>query len=171
MFFDCTWDDSIKLESYATGAILLICTFLIIWKLRQEIKSKSYWKSSFLGVAIIFLIYIASSSILNTPKEIELTDNYLSINSVIGNKQIDYKTIKEIRQVTKEDILGETRTFGSSGIGAEQGRWKSNKLGYYQKYTTNPNNQIWIEMRDDKNIMLSCDNPDQLIELVKAKLK
>ncbi|WP_108822732.1 PH domain-containing protein [Dysgonomonas sp. Marseille-P4361] len=171
MVFDCTWDDGIKLESCITGTILLICAILITWNLIKGIKSKSYWKSSFLGITIIFLLYIVSSSLLNTPKEIELTDNHLSINNYISYTQIDYQKIKDIKRVTKEDILGETRTFGSSGIGADQGKWNSKKLGYYKKYTTDPKNQVWIDIINNENIMFSCDNPDQLVEMVKARLK
>lgn len=170
MTFDCTWDYSIKQETWIASIVLLVTIILIVWKLRSTIKEKSYWTAAFLGVAILFVIGIVGKSYLGTPQSVKLTDKSLVISRPIGDVEIDYTSIKVVRLVTDDDLLGQTRTFGSSGIGADAGRWKSKPLGYYEKYTTNNNNQIWLGTASGENVMFSCDTPELLVEEVRARI-
>lgn len=170
MTFDCTWDYSTKQETWITCIILLATIILIVWKLRSTIKEKSYWITAFLGVAILFVIGTVGKSFLNTPQHIKLTDKSLVISIPIGDVEIDYASIKVIRLVTDDDLSGQIRTFGSSGIGADTGRWKSTPLGYYEKYTTNNNNQIWLGIATGENVMFSCDTPELLVEAVRTRI-
>lgn len=171
MVFDCTWDLSVKLWTIGIGALLLFAFVVICKKAYLYAKQKSYLKTSLYGVLFGFIVCMTADTIISIPENVELTKEAFVINSLFTETKIGYSSIEQIRRVKTSDLKGECRSWGSSGFGGDQGEWKSTELGKYEKFSTNSENQIWLEITDKNNIMFSCDNPDQLIELVKAKLK
>lgn len=171
MIFDCTWDLSVKLWTIGIGALLLFAFAIIFKRAYLYAKEKSYLKISLYGVLFGFIVCMTVDTIIRIPKNVELTEETLIVNSLFTETKVDYSSIKQVRRVETSDLKGERHSWGSSGFGGDLGEWESTELGKYEKFSTNSENQIWLEITDNNNIMFSCDNPDQLIELVKAKLK
>jgi len=170
MIFDCGWDSSVMAWTIAIGLLLLIIMVMLIKKFIQSLKEKKHWISVLHCVLIVFIVFIGSTSLIDSPRNISLTDSSLKINKLFSSIEIEYSSIKEIRRVVKDDLTGETRNNGSTGFGGDLGTWSSKKLGKYEKFTTNTENQIWLETIDGKNIMFSCNNPDQLVDKINKNL-
>lgn len=170
MIFDCDWELRVMSWTIVIGLLLLFITAILARKFILTLKDKEYWTTALYGFLVVFILFIVFTSLIGSPQNIYLTDDSLKINRLFDSVEIEYSSIKEIRKVTNDDLIGETRNNGSSGFGGDLGIWSSQKLGKYEKYTTNAKKQIWMEVEDGNNIMFSCKTPEHLIEIVKEKL-
>ena len=171
MTYNCSWDLNTLLWTIGIGLLLLIVTIILIKKIKNSLKDRSHWLSTFYFVIILLMGYIVIDALIKTPLNIHLSDNSIKINRLIKDININYSSIKEIRLVTEKDISNETRNFGSTGFFGDLGRYSSKTLGVYEKFCTNAENQILIETLDSKKYIISCDKPNLLVEAVNNALQ
>ena len=111
------------------------------------------------GLLFVYVITYAFK-----PKDYELTAKYLIINRVIYNVKINREDIRSIEKVSSEQMKLTVRTFGVGGLFGYFGKFYNKSIGKMTFYTTQRNKRILVKTMNDKNIILSPDEPEKLIE-------
>ena len=88
---------------------------------------------------------------------------------IFFKKKIKRKKIKKVEH--KPNIMANSvRTFGVGGMFVRLGNFKNKKLGYYKAYATNDTNAVLIELKNDKDVVISPEQPENFVEEVKNRL-
>ena len=77
--------------------------------------------------------------------------------------------IEYVRRVPWSDMHGTIRTFGVSGPLGSFGQYQNKKLGNFKMYKTQNKNLFLFKVSQEKKIVISCSQPDKLIEYLKQK--
>lgn len=171
MKFSCSWDSNTIIWTVGIGILLFLVGVIMLIKLIKAIKDKQIWSSVTFGGIMCLILYIVISGLIEMPSNIEISNNSLRVNQLFKSLSIEYNDIKAIKLVVEDDLIGETRINGSTGFLGDLGMYKSEKLGNYEKFTTNKEDQILIETVNNDKYMFSCDNPKLLIEAINDKLE
>ena len=149
-----------------------------------------HWSGGILAITIVVSIilvgtgfYIAS---LNWPtvmlwlKYLLIIVFFIAIIVGVGYMPIRLKAdngkiillseVVEVVRISKSDINGSIKTFGSDGFFGYIGRFRNNKLGNYSMYVTDMNNLILVRT-GNKKYVFSCSRPQEFVEFVNLQLK
>lgn len=171
MKFSCGWDSSTIIWTAGIGILLFFVAVILIRKLIKAIKEKQIWSSISFSAIICLILYLVISGLIEMPLNIELSDNSVKINQLFRSTSIEYNDIKEIRLVLDDDLIEEVRENGSTGFFGDLGKYRSEKLGNYEKFTTNKEDQILIETINNDKYMFSCNTPELLVKMINDKFK
>jgi hypothetical protein len=115
-----------------------------------------------LTIAIILICYLYRTT------RYTITENKLVINRPVGNREINFSDISEIRIVDKADFFGTIRTFGNGGLFGYYGKFYNSKLGSTTWYVTQRRNRIFVHTKQGDKIIISPDDVT-LVEKVQRK--
>lgn len=156
------WSTSVILTTLVIGAVIIFAEYSLI----QSI-SKNLYSLYTLVVLAVFLIFLYF--ILQSPRYIILTDTEIILNKLYGNiiiKQCDIKLIEDYK-TDKSDI----RRIGSGGFCGYIGKFSNAKIGNYTSYVCNDEQSFLIQTNQGKNYVFSCENKEQVINMLKNKNK
>ena len=104
------------------------------------------------------------------PIRLKANDEKITVRRLFGSLEMPLNEVIETKRISKSEIDGSIRTFGSGGLFGYLGRFKNDKLGNYSMYATELNNLILVRT-NNKNYVFSCSHPQEFIEFVNLKLK
>lgn len=117
-------------------------------------------------VSLLLFATIGMMYLLRTTG-ISVTGDAIMIERKIKPVTIPFSDIKEIKNVSKEEMGRVIRTFGNGGLFGYTGMYYSKKQGSMMWYCTRLGNYVIIETRDGKKVVISPDNPQELVRAVK----
>jgi hypothetical protein len=155
------WSWSVLVITIVIVLILLVTIFylgLISWP------HWMLWLKYLLRIVFITTIIFGIGYM---PIRLEANDEKITLRRLFGALEVPLSTIVEIRQLSKSDIDGSIKTFGSDGLFGYLGKFKNNRLGNYTMYATELNNLILIKTNENVYIF-SCTRYKELIKYVKS---
>jgi hypothetical protein len=87
-----------------------------------------------------------------------LTDDHLVIRRPISKIVVPICEVKKVRVLKDEDVTGLIRTFGVGGMFGYYGKHYNNKLGHTTWYATRRNNLVFLQLSDERKLVLSPDD-------------
>ncbi|HXH19279.1 MAG TPA: PH domain-containing protein [Chitinophagales bacterium] len=117
---------------------------------------------------LLFLVALLVGSYIYSPQKYILTGDSLIIKRLIGNVVIPLDDIVEARTVQDSEMTSTVRTFGNGGLFGYYGKYHSPRLGHMTFYTTKRDNRVLIKTKDGKNIVLTPDDKNLLINEIKS---
>lgn len=119
------------------------------------------------------LITILSATIFCTyiyaPRSIVLTDTALVLYRGVGKKVIYYSDISEINIYNSEGVV--VRVCGIGGVFGYIGRYYNKKIGYYFSYVGDYSQTFYIQQKNGKKYVFSCDDRDYVVFYLKKRLE
>ena len=78
--------------------------------------------------------------------------------------------LRDIRRVDNKPIamMGSIRLFGIGGVFGYIGNFKNSTLNHYKAYVTHREKTVLIVTKDDQQILISPDTPEEFISSIKA---
>lgn len=143
-----------KISIAITIAVFAIVAVITVGLLIEDTRLISM-EFLIVGFVLICLLYVASY----TPIKIEVSDNKLIIQRIVGSTNIPIDGIIGCSRYYKTFL---TKICGSGGFCGSLGWYRANDVGIFISYVTDWNNAILINA-GDKKYMISCNNPDAFI--------
>jgi hypothetical protein len=120
----------------------------------------------FVAVALpAIMIYFAISS----PLYVESGYKAVILKKIVGSISIDFQNISEVKPF--DTGLMDLRLFGSGGYFGYVGSFRNSKIGNYRSFVGDYSQAFIIQTKDDKKFVFSCEDRDEVIGVIKAKLK
>jgi hypothetical protein len=96
-----------------------------------------------------------------------IQDGQLQIVRLGWSKNI---RLRDIRRVENKPIamMGSIRLFGIGGVFGYIGNFKNSTLNHYKAYVTHREKTVLIVTKDDQQILISPDTPEEFISSIKA---
>lgn len=107
---------------------------------------------------------------LFAPKSYRIDSTSLTIVRSISDKKIMLADIEEIRTVEDGEMGAGIRTFGVGGLFGYYGRFSFQKAGNVTLYATKIINNIFIQTRQGKRLIITPDDKEGFIQELKMKL-
>lgn len=103
------------------------------------------------------------------PLSVELNDNALVIHSLLKNRNIPYRDIKDAKRITKPDLSWDmVSSLGiMKGFMGYWGLYRSRTLGEFDSYVGNKPDSILLLLNEGRPVLFSCNNPDKLLSALK----
>jgi hypothetical protein len=98
-----------------------------------------------------------------------MNETAIVLHKRIGRIFINYDKIIDIKYYYPDS--SETRLFGSGGFCGYIGKFKNAAIGTYQSFVGDYSNSFLIKTKENKNYVLSCENRDVVINIIKAFIK
>jgi Bacterial PH domain len=153
MTFKASFDWMVKLITIAF--CLFFLTFFVLWFINIETSRTPIFSVIMLIIlGIVYLFHV---------QNYEVTHEGVKINRLIGPKQIDFSTIKNVYKVKNDDLGFMIRTFGNGGIFGFMGFYKSQIYGNMRLFGTQQRNYVIVETNLTKYVL----TPDEPFDFVK----
>ncbi|MCO5248049.1 MAG: PH domain-containing protein [Chitinophagales bacterium] len=110
----------------------------------------------------LILVYVLTYAF--KPQYYQLDENELTIHRMISNVKIKRENIKSVEKLDAEMMKNTIRTFGVGGLFGYYGKFYNKEIGKMTLYTTQRVHRLLIKTMDDKNIVISPDLSEKLIE-------
>jgi hypothetical protein len=113
---------------------------------------------SFFLLAIIFVPFVYH------PLNYLITGNQIIIRRPLKNVIIQKHKIENVKIVDQQNMKGTLRSFGVAGLFGYYGRFSNLKIGSMLWFATQRKNYVLIQTNDDKNYILTPDNPNEFVK-------
>jgi hypothetical protein len=123
----------------------------------------------FTGITAIFLVVIFAAMYMLRTKTIDIGSSGIVIDRSIKPVTIPYQEIKSVTLLSKQDMGRVVRTFGNGGLFGYTGLYYNKKHGSMTWYCTNRKSYILIEKNDEKKIVITPDDPQDVLHELKAQ--
>jgi hypothetical protein len=104
------------------------------------------------------------------PIRLKANDETITVRRLIGSLEIPLSEVTVVSRISKSDIDGSIRTFGSGGSFGYLGRFQNSRLGNYTMYATELNNLILIRT-DNKKYVFSCTKAQDFVDYINSRLE
>lgn len=124
-------------------------------------------------MALLFLLMFSLTYLvcyLFSVKSYELKDTGLIIHRPLAKIIFAKEEIESIRQVEKDEMKWTFRTFGNGGLFGYTGKFANTHLGSMTYYATQRRNYVLLQTRGGKKIILTPDQPGDLVAATNAQL-
>lgn len=101
------------------------------------------------------------------PLGITITTAEVGINRKLAPVSIPYSEISTVQLLEDKDLSGAVRTFGNGGLFGYTGKYYKNPFGSMTWYCTQRKNYLLIEKKDGKKIVITPDQPLDLLASLK----
>lgn len=91
------------------------------------------WLKYLLAIVLLTTVIVGVGYM---PFRLKANDEKITVRRLFGSIEISLSEVTRIRQISKSDIDGSMRTFGSGGLFGYLGRFKNDRLGNYSMYAT-----------------------------------
>lgn len=142
-------------------AIMIIAQFLFV----KESDKSAPFVVSFLSLLIYFTAFVLR------PINYSFTNDSLIVHRLLKDVIINKNQIKTVEFIDKEKMKGAIRTFGVGGLFGYFGSFSKSGIGKMTWYATNLNNLVLIKTINNKNIVLTPNEPNKFIAEFKLKIK
>ncbi len=156
----------VKLSTYSvilTSCLLIISGGVAIYMLENDCP----WDIWVLLCALIALMGV--SALIYMPVSISVNEKELCINRPLKTKHIMLDDIKSIALV--KPTMGAKRICGSGGWFGYWGWFSERDLGKYFAYYGMASDCFIVRLKNGRQYMLGCKNPQQITEYLNDKLK
>lgn len=128
-----------------------------------------YYSNSTISISIFsaIIIVLCALALYYMPLSVSVNDVDLCVNRTICTKRIPLKEIREIKRMTAS-MLG-WRFFGCDGRFGYWGWYKEKTLGKYFAYYGKEFDCFFVRLKDGRQYVLGCDNPDAIVNYIKSK--
>lgn len=117
-------------------------------------------------VAIIFATIVISY--VYAPMSVELSDRSLILYRGFGKRIFKFSEIKDIDiYICNEAVV---RICGIGGLFGYTGRYYTKRMGNFFSYVGDYSQTFFIERKDGKKYLLSCDDYDYIVSVVKKSV-
>ncbi len=155
--FNVKWSKSI----YTTSIFVIILLLVVVY---WNYYVMGIWGSVLIPIVLFALIYAAYLS----PIKLIIIDDVIILKKMIGKKTF---WIKDIDTINPHQLKGSNvRTCGCGGVFGYTGNYYNKEIGKYISYVGNYNQTFLITMNTGKRYLLSCQNHEKFIEIIKAKI-
>jgi hypothetical protein len=113
----------------------------------------------FMLIGLLYLLHTTALSVDSTS---------ITIERKLMPVRISYSDIVSIKLLQKEDMGIAIRTMGNGGIFGYTGMFYSKNQGFMRWYCTNRNSYIIIEKTNGKKIVISPDEPENIINELRS---
>jgi hypothetical protein len=114
-------------------------------------------------VAPLLLITLLVAFYILKPLYISADADALTIHRMVGPVSFHYTTICSISILSNKDMSGAMRTFGNGGLFGYTGKYYNSRFGKMTWYCTQRNNYVLLILSDKKKIVITPDNPAELL--------
>ena len=114
---------------------------------------------SLFGLSFIYLLVY-----IYRPINYQLTDKFLLIHRIISDVKIERTRIKNMEQVSTDQLRYAMRIFGVGGMFGYYGKFRTSKMGTMTWYATRRDRFVLVETIEGKKIILTPDEPEKLIQ-------
>ncbi len=147
--------------------VVLLGTVMFLQILMPEWPAKTIWMKYLLMAIVLCTVVIGSAC---APIRLKANDDKITIRLLLGSREIPLNEVTEVRKISKSDISGSIRTFGSGGLFGYLGRFKNNRLGSYTMYATELNNLLLVSTHNKKYV-ISCTKSQDFVEYINSQLR
>ncbi len=165
--FGATLDKKTKTMTFLGIAMF---AFILFSFLPQLQKGERGGELGFYLTLALFLVAFLLPYLFHPVKYV-LTEDELIIKRVIKPYVIKIREIKQIRPVSKDELRGTLRVFGSGGVFGYFGKFRNKNFGTMIFFTTRTDNRVYILTADGKNIIVSPDNVEEFVETVNKRIE
>jgi len=153
--YNVDWSRTVKIVT--TGVVIgyIALIVYVLWGLAPVLKDV---------IGLVFGTIILGCIAGLAPKSIILDNGGLTVKRVIGCKRFGYDDISDIGLSYTPMAL---RVCGSGGFCGYIGWFKSPGFGVYFSYMADKSEAFYICLKNGRKYMLSCGNPDDVIEKVR----
>ena len=166
--------NSISIPFHWSGGILAITIVVSIILVGTGFYIASLnWPTVMLWLKYLLIIVFFIAIIVGVgymPIPLKADNGKIMVKNLFGSPQILLSEVVEVVRISKSDINGSIKTFGSDGFFGYIGRFRNNKLGNYSMYVTDMNNLILVRT-GNKKYVFSCSRPQEFVEFVNLQLK
>lgn len=148
------------LSTMLTLAMYVLVGFAIV---------KSWDDMTKLLIIALVLLGVILFGLFYSPLTIEATDKSLIIQRFLKNKTIHYTEISDVDRCFPS--LGGLRLCGSGGFMGYWGYFHDIVIGAYFGYFGNFNQCILVKLKNDRQYVISCNEPDEMISVLKSRLE
>ncbi len=136
--------------------IILLCTL--------------HFTNSVLIISIITAVVIiwGSLALYYMPLSISVENGDLCVNCPFRTKRISLEEINYIERLQPQK--SDRRIFGSYGWFGYWGCYKGRTLGKYIAYYGNASDCFIVRLRNGRQYVLGCDNPDAIVNYIKSEV-
>ncbi len=159
--FNIPWSYSVKIISVVTTLVLVFVIVVIVYLLKNQ-----GFSSNKLTLLIFFAVLgISVYFAFQSPISLKLTEDHIAVRKMFGEVKISYA---DIVSIDKYDNYGsDIRLMGNGGFLGYTGVFRNKVLGKYIAYVGNFKQAFYIKTRNDKLYVLSCENREEVIGLVR----
>ena len=149
-----------------TVIFLAILVLADVYLLVQIIKNRI---PHILGISLLAIITATViGSYLYAPMSITLSESALILNRGIGKKKFNYSDIAAVDTYISDGPV--VRVCGIGGVFGFIGRYYTKKIGHYFSYVGDYSQTFYLRLKNGKKYLLSCENRDLIVFLVKKKI-
>lgn len=154
----------VKLSSYSI-IITVISLIILISVMILNLKRGHMVSVYILAGAIVA---ISGLSLFYTPLSVSVDDSRLCINRSLRIKSIPLADIKSIQLCPP--TMSERRICGSGGWYGYWGWFKERDLGKYFAYYGKASDCFFIRLKDGRQYMIGCQNPQSIVDFVSKRI-
>ncbi|TRY33888.1 helix-turn-helix domain-containing protein [Aliiglaciecola sp. M165] len=132
----------------------LLTAFIVLWLLIMAIEFFST------GTPFISIFFVTLTYLVFSIQGYSVIDNRLLIHHIGWSSNFDLSSLSSI-EVNPYVMMGAIRIFGVSALFVSTGRFRSNVIGKFKAYITNPKNGLVLRF-DDEQIVITPDDPEAM---------
>lgn len=134
---------------------------MMIFELKRSHEITAY----FVAFALVSLCFMA---LFYSPMYISVGNGNLNIHRSLRIKSIPITDIKSVELCAP--TMSEMRICGSGGWFGYWGRFSEPSIGKYFAYYGKASDCFLVRLKDDRQYLLSCEKPAQMVEFLKDKI-
>lgn len=160
MDFKVNWDSKVW------GATIFVTAILVAAIVMAFIFTGGWIRACIISVAVITFILCAFMS----PIKIRITSTDIILFKLIGKKRFPYADMKDI-SLCDLNTSPNIRIMGSGGMMGYSGLFYNKRIGRFTAYVGSIFRTVLITMNNGRQYVVSCLNPDKLVEISRANLR
>lgn len=157
-YFNIRWSSFVKSITAIFAVVFLFAAILLLNK------ALDYDPNALSGFIIVVSVSVAFS--LNAPRYIKLSDKSLSITRLCFKTVIDYD---QIECISRYNPSGDIRIFGSGGYCGFVGIFRNKEIGNYFAFIGDNDEAVYVETKQGRRYVFSCEDPDAVISIIKNR--
>lgn len=118
---------------------------------------------------VVGLLFIFGLSLWYAPLLVKVTDDGVVQCSALKQRLFPFQDIDYVHRCRPS--MGAIRLCGSSGFMGNWGLYRQGDLGRYMAYYGHASECFMLRMKDGRNILLGCRNPEAVLALINERLK
>lgn len=160
MDFKVNWDSKVWGATIFVTAILMAAIALAL------IFCEGWLRLCITAVAAVTFIACA----VVAPVKIRITSTGIVLFKLVGKKRFLYADMKDI-SLCDLNTSPNIRIFGSGGMMGYTGLFYNKRIGRFTAYVGSIFRTVLITMNNGRQYVVSCLNPDKLVEISRANLR
>lgn len=165
-----SFKSSLDKTSIFISAMVILLSFGIACAVFVTESSKESGLSAYLElITPVFLLVLCTGAYLFSPLGITINSTEITINRKIKPVVISFNDIKTVRKLEPSDMKGAIRTMGNGGLWGYTGKYYNRKMGSMTFYCSQRENYILIELTSGKKVIITPDEPNELIAELKTQ--